>query len=138
MPLREQIAARQALEPQRFVCVERAHKERPAGIGFHPWRGLPLVLPWIRFDGGFYEGEPDNPDLVLIFAGNRIVAQGTGLLTLAEDIREQRITGLRASPDGYLNDEKRGDAWITRLEVLPTSLSKSGFFWEQSTDKTVV
>jgi hypothetical protein len=113
MPLKEQIAARQAFEPQRFVCVERADKERPAGIGFYPWEGLPVIFPWIRFDGGFYEGEPDNPDLVLVFAGNRIVVQGTGLLTLAEDIREQHITALHATPLNHSAEFVRDKLCIT-------------------------
>jgi hypothetical protein len=74
MPLKDQIAARKGLEPEKFVCVETSDRDRPAGIAFWPWDALAVVLPWIRFEGAFFVGEAGAPDPVLAFAGHRIVA----------------------------------------------------------------
>lgn len=128
MPLKEQIAARKALEPEKFVCVETSdrERERPVGIAFWPWDALPVVLPWIRFEGAFFVGETNAPELLLAFAGHRIVVQGSDLPELVVPLREQRIRGLRALPPGYAIDEQRERTWITGLVVEETGTPFDG------------
>ena len=117
MSLKDNVAARQALEPEKFVCVEEAFNERPMGITICPWGGRTTVFPWIRFDHASYEGDGESPKLVMVFSGHAVTAEGVNLFGLVERIREQRITFLRALPPGHPLDEKRERALINTLKV---------------------